>query len=101
MHEVARFVVEQRVGSKLAATEVTGPAFDRRKQCGCHALPPRLRDDIEALEKCDRKGVRPIDVVGADRRFGKADWLAGARGRDELDEAPRKTELLRHPGKML
>src|SRR3989449_7589012 len=64
----ADLVLEETIGSRLRATESTGPALGGTDEPTTDSPPPDVGVDVPALDVADRARVAPVGM-GADRRL--------------------------------
>jgi hypothetical protein len=58
----ADFIVSQGIGCEFAASLVPRPSLRRGHERAAHSQPPKLGDDIPALEKAHRAGLTPLGI---------------------------------------
>jgi len=73
MQVVAHKIVNRRIRGELAAPLLASPCLNASNQGARYTLPSRGGPDENALEKRHRRGLAAIDIVPAQRSFGKAE----------------------------
>ena len=74
MGEMARLVVDQRIGAKFPASLFDGPPFRTGDQRCAYALPPDQRIDVPAFEIGDPVSAATVHDI-PDGQFGETDRL--------------------------
>ncbi len=80
-------VFKQRIRTKLRASERSPPRLDGFAQRFRHTVSPVVREDEDAFQKKNGRGVASINRIMAEGSFCEASRLAGIGAGDEYSRA--------------